>query len=198
MNTYSIKKILAPIDLSHTSLNALDTAVSIARNHNAALTSLNVSEAFVSLPTENILNTGFSRNSDVLNALAGAILHKSDVSAEIIQRDGQVVESVIAASVKGAFDLIVVGTHGASGYRNGFVGSNAYGIIKYAFCPVLIIPPQEKYTAFKKVLFPIRPVAGALIRYDVVCHFFLLHQILKSLDSRILKSKEIQLFWIKL
>ena len=68
-------------------------------------------------------------------------------------------------------DLIVMGTHGASGFRDGYVGSNTYGVIKQSACPVLSVPPQKRFLTFRKILFPIRPVTGALLRYDVISHF---------------------------
>jgi nucleotide-binding universal stress UspA family protein len=36
---------------------------------------------------------------------------------------------------------------------------------------VLTVPGKRKYLSFRKILFPIRPVSGALMRYDMVCHF---------------------------
>src|SRR6476620_3617210 len=64
-----------------------------------------------------------------------------------------------------------MGTHGASGFRDGFIGSNTYGVMKYASCPVLTIPPRKKITSFKKVLFPIKPISGAFHSYDVASQF---------------------------
>jgi nucleotide-binding universal stress UspA family protein len=65
----------------------------------------------------------------------------------------------------------VMGTHGASGFRDGFIGSTTYGVIKYSTCPVLTIPPRKKFSSFKKVLFPIKPISGAFLPYDVASHF---------------------------
>jgi len=64
-----------------------------------------------------------------------------------------------------------MGTHGASGYRDGFIGSNTYSVMKHAYCPVLSIPPKRKFIHFSNAVFPIRPASGALARYDVLCHF---------------------------
>jgi nucleotide-binding universal stress UspA family protein len=168
MDFYSLKKILVPVDLSETSLNALDTAVSLAKKHKAALVIVNV--------TERIFNTGddlssyqFSTqaNTDVLTALTGGIHRNADIRPRLIQLEGHVVECIITTSLSEQCDLIVMGTHGASGFREGFLGSNTYSVIKYSTCPVLTIPPTNKYTSFKKVVFPVRPVTGALQKYNV-------------------------------
>ena len=169
MSGYHIRKILVPVDLSETSLNALDTAVSIAKRHGASIYLLNIVENNLDgLQDEPMFSGGISNTIDVLNALAGAIEHANDITPEVIQVEGNVTESIIKFTLRNMCDLIVMGTHGASGYRDGFIGTNTYSIMKYAACPVLSIPPKRKFLSFKKVLFPIRPVSGALMRYDVV------------------------------
>lgn len=171
MSGYHIRKIVVPVDMSETSLNALDAAVSIAKRHGAKLYLLNIVEHnFDLLQEDPVFSTSVSNTIDVLNALAGAIQHANDVTPEVVQAEGNVTDNIIKFSLGKACDLIVMGTHGASGYRDGFIGTNTYSVMKYAACPVLSIPPKRKFLSFKKVLFPIRPVSGALNRYDVVSH----------------------------
>jgi len=173
MNPFTIQKILVPTDLSHTSLKALDTAVAIAVKHKAALQLLNIIEpSFDALADENDSSiTHLSTASDVLTALAGTIQYSKELKLNIIQAEGNVTENIIKHAFLHHCDLIIMGTHGASGYRDGFIGSNTYRVIKHSACPVLTVPPTGKYNSFKNVLFPIRPVSGALLRYDIVCHF---------------------------
>lgn len=169
MNDYQIRKIVVPVDLSETSLNALDTAVSIAKTNRASIYLLNVIEAsFDLLHDEQLFSSGLSHTSDVLNALAGAIQHTNDLLPEVVQIEGNVSDTIVKFVLSHQCDLVVMGSHGASGYRDGFVGSNTYLVMKNSACPVLSIPPKRKFLSFKKVLFPIRPVSGALMRYDVV------------------------------
>ena len=173
MSFYSIKKILVPVDLSETSLNALDTAVALARKHDAAIELLNVVENKYSvIEGSGLQSTGrLTNSSDVLTALAGAIQHSNEIKPRLLQEEGNVSDTIIKLSLHHQSDLIVMGTHGASGYRDGFIGSNTYNVIKNACCPVLTVPVNKKYLSFKRILFPIRPVSGALTRYNVVCHF---------------------------
>jgi nucleotide-binding universal stress UspA family protein len=168
MNSYSLRNILVPIDLSETSLNALETAVVIAGKHKSRLIIINVTEpVFNVLDDTNTLYTSTQANTDVLTALTGVIQSGSDKTPLLIQREGHVIESIISTAVAEHCDMIIMGTHGASGFRDGFLGSNAYGVIKYSTCPVLTIPPTKKFTSFRKVVFPVRPVSGALNRYHV-------------------------------
>jgi nucleotide-binding universal stress UspA family protein len=64
-----------------------------------------------------------------------------------------------------------MGSHGASGYRDGFIGNNTYNVIKHAACPVLSVPPRKKLNGLRRILFPIRPVTGALMPYEIVSRF---------------------------
>jgi nucleotide-binding universal stress UspA family protein len=174
MSTFSIRKILVPVDMSETSFNALETAVSIARRHGASIIILNVLEI---TPDAFLSERSFSlhkhdlHSADILSALAGAILHSNELEPVIVQEEGNVADTVIRTSIIQHADLVVMGSHGASGYRNNYIGSNAYNVIKQSLCPVMIVPPKKKYTSFQKVVFPVRPVTHALARFDVVSHF---------------------------
>lgn len=168
---YSIRKILVPVDLGEISLNALDTAVAMAERNGAELQILNVIEPSYDLSYESFASlSSLTNSSDVLQALAGAIQHKNDIAPKIFQEEGNVADIIIKQHLSHQADLIVMGTHGASGYRDGFIGSNSYLVMKNARCPVLTVPPRKRFTSFKKVLFPVRPSLGALDRYDVLCH----------------------------
>lgn len=174
MIPYQIKKIIVPIDLSEASLNAVNTAMIIAKKHVAEICLLNIIEPAFD-PFLNEINSGLSttsaNSSAVLTALAGTIQHETNFKPKIIQEEGCVAEKIIKNSRIQQSDLIVMGSHGASGFRNGFLGSNTYTVIKQAHCPVLSVPSKKKYQSFQKIIFPVRPVSGALKLYDVVCHF---------------------------
>jgi len=172
--SYYIKKIIVPVDLSETSLNALDVAVALAKKHKAFIYVLNVIEPNFGIFSEDYdssFSHGKMNTKDVLDALINSIVHVHGVEPKLIQEEGHVVDQVIKLTFLEQCDLIVMGTHGASGFREGFVGSNTYSVIKHSNCPVLSIPTKKKYSTFKKILFPIRPVTGALSKYDIVSPF---------------------------
>ena len=173
MTVYKISRILVPVDLSESSFNALETAVSLAKKHRASLHVLYVDES--SFQTMEDMGTPYYSNlvnaGDVIAALVGGIQDKHDVKPVVSMQEGNVAECIIKSSFLLHADLVVMGAHGASGYRDGFVGNNTYNVIKYAACPVLSVPQRKKVNAFRNILFPIRPVAGALCCYQVVSHF---------------------------
>jgi nucleotide-binding universal stress UspA family protein len=173
MNNYSIKKILVPVDLSEGSLNALDSAVAITKQHKAQLHIVYIDEPDYSFQHDLKVSLIHStaNPSDILFALSGAISHTHDIQPVVYEKEGNVSEQILKMSFVQKFDLIVMGKHGASGNRECYIGSNTYNIIKYANCPVLSVPSRKKITSFGKILFPIRPVSRGLSGYEFVSEF---------------------------
>lgn len=173
MSAYKINSVLIPVDLSEGSLNALDAAVIIAKKHGAALYILHVDEN--SFQTMEDVSAPYFSNGinapDVIAALVGAIQHTHGIQPVILQEEGNVTDIIVKTSFIHRADLIVMGAHGASGYRDGFIGNNTYNVIKYATCPVLSVPQRKKMGTIRRILFPIRPVTGALMPYGIVRAF---------------------------
>jgi nucleotide-binding universal stress UspA family protein len=168
----SVKNILVPLDLSETSLNALQTAIALAKKHDARIHLLFVDENLTTLSQAQTDPAGFDHgNQDVLFALSSSIKHANKVLPTVIVEKGCVVEVILKVSLAVQSDVIVLGSHGASGFRDDYIGTTAYNVIKYAACPVLTIPPKRRFTSFRKVLFPIRPVSGAMSPYYVASPF---------------------------
>lgn len=188
MTPYTIQNILVPMDLSETSLNALHTAVSLAKKHRADVHLLYVEEALPgAFDSHADVFLSSQANMDVLIALAGSVNQAEGILPTVMEEEGNVVECIIRAGIKTQCDLIVMGTHGASGFRDGFIGTNAYNVIKYSACPVLTIPPKRKFTSFKKILFPIKPISGAFLPYDVASHFLASNSLIDVLGLSYLK-----------
>lgn len=160
-----IKKILVPIDYSESSLNALDSAISIARENNAFLQILHVSETEVSK------KRGFNhtdRSQFVLDAMAGNILQKHGVCTELIFAEGVAGQVIVRMAYEKKPDLVVMGAHGESGKREHFIGSNTYFVIKNANCPVLTIPEDRKGSAFERILYPVRADQGKMKHINII------------------------------
>jgi nucleotide-binding universal stress UspA family protein len=172
MSLYPIRNILVPVDFGENSLNALETAVVIARRHGATLHLLHVVDTGF-----DFLNTGDSylsinsiteNSGDILHALAGSVAQKHKIIPQVVLAEGCVYQAIIRESLRCTADLIVMGTHGASGQRDAFVGTNSYNVFKHAHSAVLAVPSGRIWTQFRRVLFPVRLVVGALARYDFV------------------------------
>lgn len=172
MNIYPIKNILVPVDFGENSLNALESAAVLARRHDATLHLLHVvdnSFDYLNGGDTYVSMTSITENSgDILNALAGTLAQKHKLNPRVLLVEGGVYQAIVKESIRCCADLIVMGSHGASGQRDAFVGTNTYNVFKHAHSAVLAIPAGKKWTQFKRALFPVRLVVGALARYDFV------------------------------
>lgn len=175
METYKIKKVLVPIDFSTVSLNALETAIAICKRQLATLTLIHVVEnTYVLFPPEAGGATGailpdlVKNANENLNELAKKLRTRHDLVINHIIQSGNPADEICRWALHKESNLIVMGTHGASGLREFFLGSNAYRVVKNSPCPVLTIPGSNTWIDFKKILFPIRMVPNALDKYDVV------------------------------
>jgi nucleotide-binding universal stress UspA family protein len=163
--SYQLKKILVPVDLSESSLNAFAVAVDLATRNKASLEIINVNEPIWDLQQNR--KSHYRVDPNVLSALLGT-LEKNSIPSKFTQVEGSVPEAVGSAAFDRKTDLIVMGMHGASGYREGYIGTNAYSVVKYSACPVLLIPVKFKLHEFRKILFPVLPIDEALNCYEVV------------------------------
>jgi len=161
-----MKTILLLTDFSKKADHAADVAVELARRvgadiliYNACLVqeAIPVSETvFWQNETYDILEDG-SRNQ--LEKLAGRLKVKgASSSGEIYEPEinyfcqfGTVADTIGSVVKKNNIWLVVMGTKSDNGISNILFGSNAYGAIDNAGCPILLIPEKTKVEDIKKV-----------------------------------------------
>lgn len=95
--------------------------------------------------------------NDFYNAMAGNLRIKHGLKTDVTFAEGIVGHVIVKTIFEKKADLVIMGSHGESGHRDYFIGSNAYYVIKRATCPVLLIPAAKKWKEFEKILFPVRP-----------------------------------------
>ncbi len=148
-----MKKILVPTDFSAHAEYALKVAAQIARENGSEIVLLHMLE----LPHEagDAIGSGhdipeimFFKNKAISNLddLMDADYLEGLTVSEIIQFD-KIFEGIINISHKNDVDFIVMGSHGASGYREMFMGSNTEKVVRTADVPVLVVKneiPQFK------------------------------------------------------
>lgn len=138
-----IQHILAPVDFSSPSLEALEYATQVADRFGARLTLLHVLE-----PVYLDLELGLGRIEDEpqkrahrgaqLDELAQAV-KRCEVAAESLILGGIPSESILACARGQGCDLIVMGTHGRRGLMRFWYGSVAEAVLRQAPCPVLTV-----------------------------------------------------------
>jgi nucleotide-binding universal stress UspA family protein len=142
--------IIVGVDGSGHSQRALEWAMKEAAMRHTPLTVLTVHEAVVgyyggvsSYPddparTEEAREAAQAETGKVLARLDGPRPEPITVKAV----HGFPVEELISAS-KDA-DLIVLGSRGAGGFTRLMMGSVAGQVVQHAYCPVLIVPPEDR------------------------------------------------------
>lgn len=156
-------------------MNALDTALAMAKRQGAALTLLHVvNESILIHQSEmlplapDVILTEMLRDDarEMLQKIIEkvALEHAVEIKSETVQ--GFVSPEICKSAERLQADLVVMGSHGASGFRAFFIGTNAYSVVKHANCPVLTVPPSGKWESFSSILFPVRDTPGALEKYD--------------------------------
>src|SRR5690554_1341498 len=157
-----MKKILVPTDFSEYALNAAKLAANLAKKFDAGIYFLHV----VSMPVyetgiipgqsqQDIAEGLFILNKvkkDFQHLLAQDFLKGINV-ATVIQYDG-VYESIVNQAKEHDIDLIVMGTHGSSGYINDFfIGSNTDKIVRLSETPVITTREEVPNPKFDKIVF---------------------------------------------
>jgi nucleotide-binding universal stress UspA family protein len=163
----TIKNILVALDFSEPSLNALETAASLAAQWQSELSLLYVDEGLSERPQ----STQKRQSMDILNALATDVRIKYAIDPRTSIVEGSAFYCIVRQAISERADLVVMGTYGASGYREGFIGTTAYNTIKLSLSPVLCVPAGRKWIPFKKMLVPVRPRIDAHSQMRMVRHF---------------------------
>ncbi len=140
-----MKKILVPTDFSDQAENALKVAVQLAKKYDSEIHMLHMIE----LPMHQIIATSnFSELPEAVffmkvahnnfeKALDKDYLEDLDIFENIkfnIASNG-----ILDACKEEDIDLIVMGSHGASGFKEMFIGSTAEKVVRTSKKPVLVI-----------------------------------------------------------
>ncbi|MEI8046136.1 MAG: universal stress protein [Bacteroidota bacterium] len=134
--------IIAAIDFSDCSVNALEHAVSIASRgtldvhmiwvNNPSLTKTTIySDSSADLVDE--IRTQFGKLVDKFSPML------PDSTIDFVIREGKVYREIIDEAKELESLCIVLGTHGASGFEQFWIGSNANKLISVAQCPVITL-----------------------------------------------------------
>lgn len=174
MHTGQIKHLLVPLDFSAASLNALEFAVQLAKRQNLNITLVHVishgsliQSGYESMPVASIVFESIKTElKDKMSAVAEDLLKRHSLGVNTLIATGAIAVEISRVASQMQAEMIVMGTHGASGIKEFFIGSNTYDVIKRSTCPVLSIPPNHQWNGFSKILFPVRDVPNALDKYQ--------------------------------
>jgi len=145
----SVRKILVPTDFSPASKKALWYALRIAEVRNSEITLLHVLEpkdpaalagraAAAAISEQDLANP-----EEALHGLADSAKAVSAVVTNSIFRTGVATHEIIEAAKELDVDLVVIATHGLTGWKRFALGSTAERVAGAATCPVLVVRQKE-------------------------------------------------------
>jgi len=141
------QRILVPIDGSATSERALDEAIKFAQQQNSRIELIHVLEDIWYFDNENYLNyvelvqtMRYSGEKILAQAQNKFLQAGVMVDIRLLEAQGERVANVIINEAKNSLaDLIIIGTHGRSGFSRMLMGSIAEGVVRMAHIPILLI-----------------------------------------------------------
>ncbi len=155
-------KILVPMDLSPTSILALDHATFLAKHLSAEIHLLHVKETAT---VNNLIRSVFKKEKDNSEKDVQKIDQKfTEFIAELSQKgikaekkflEGTVYVQVLNYAKEIAASLICMGTHGSKGVENFIGGSNTFRVVNSAKCPVLSVHDASGNKGIKDIILPL-------------------------------------------
>src|ERR1041385_1458809 len=161
---FKIQDILIPYDFSDTAALALEHAVFMAKLCKAKISLLHVIETY---SFTSAISNAFSKSQsefeskieettkEKLKAIAEDIHKKSAIQVNFIAEVGSIYKQIIKAASDIHANMIIMGTHGASGVSEFLLGSNAYKVVSGSPCPVITVQSHAKKIGFKDIVLPI-------------------------------------------
>ena len=160
----SLQQILCPVDFSDYSRHALDHAAAIAKWYDASLTVLHVVAPVMPpaiVPSAPLYPSIVFTPEDLdqfRDATAAFVREEvGNVKATAVAREGSVAGEILRLAESLPSDLLVMGTHGRSGFEHLMLGSVTERVLRKASCPVLTVPPRvpdvvPSPVAYKRIL----------------------------------------------
>ena len=148
-------KILVPIDFSPSSHAALDAAAELAQRFGAEIFLLHVIPAFpnVSIPdsiTEAAIIEKARKEADSRFAVSEAALGAKGIKVtSSVEVGNDVAGSILEAIDRENADLLVITTHGLSGWYPQVFGSITEKIVRLAQCPLLLLRTPKPESSAK-------------------------------------------------
>lgn len=159
-----MKKILVPIDFSEYAINAYNFACELADKSGGEISLIHVLEypAFTSFNTVGEVTADTMTDAYMIELVKNAKeqLEKltfnkkfSSLTINYKVEVGNPYEKIAAVIDEAEADLVIMGTQGASGIRELFIGSNAEKVVRFSKCPVITVPGEIHFDQIKNIVF---------------------------------------------
>ena len=171
-----IRRILCPVDFSEFSASGLAWAAAFAQLFGSDITVLHVLSAPVPPVGSETYPAWLPQVPDTRESIADDLqlllgpLSSAGVTVRTQIAEGNTAAAIVRHAVEHDVDLVVMGTHGRSGFDRLTLGSVAEKVLRKAPCPVLTIPPGAARTAMdvsvRRILCPTDMSTGSAFAMD--------------------------------
>lgn len=153
-----MKNLLVPVDFSENARNALAFAIEIANRFGSNVHLLHAyrvpSKAGMFISVEQHLLEEIRPDMEAWETwVRERLVHGASVSSTLLRDD--IVHAIFSVSEQRAIDLIVMGTQGASGLKEVFIGSNTGAVMTQVSVPLLAIPGKFEFRPMRTIVFAV-------------------------------------------
>lgn len=147
-----MKKILFPTDFSKNALNALKYATHFTQLFNCQLILLHTfqvpsrSDMLVSM--DKVMLKDAEKEMDIVKQAI-----PPEIACEVHIKKGNAPQTIARFAETNDVDLIIMGTQGASGLKEVFIGSVTGSVLRLSKTPILAIPEEFKFRPINKIVF---------------------------------------------
>jgi nucleotide-binding universal stress UspA family protein len=149
------KKILLPIDFSPSSQAALETAADLALHFHAKLFLVNIIPLFstftseYSVPQVQFQQEEKTRAEKHLAKAVAALTNRGVKAGSSVEVANDIAGCIMEVVEREHADLVVISTHGISGWHPLMFGSIAEKVVKLVQCPLLLLRSAKPETGVK-------------------------------------------------
>jgi nucleotide-binding universal stress UspA family protein len=161
----SINRILCPIDFSDFSLDALRHGLGLAQWYSAELTLFHVYPVSPPLPVGGLpgsvqipVDVDPDEMAQRVRRFCAPLVGPSGRNIDVVVRPGDAAREIRKEAERASADLLILGTHGRSGFERLFLGSVTEKVLRSTRVPVLTIPPSVREPGsplYKTILCPL-------------------------------------------
>jgi len=151
-----VKNIIIPVDFSEDSLNALKLAILFSRQ-----SYVNIQMVYVQKKSSDYYPSSLDAEKEYAEKKFREIIEKytpkvqNDSRLRYIIKAGKIYREIVNQAQSYKDSVIIASTHGASGFEEFFIGSNAYKIISATYRPVITVRRGKCPGSIKKIVLPI-------------------------------------------
>jgi nucleotide-binding universal stress UspA family protein len=151
-----MKNFIVPIDFSEDSLHGLELALLFARK-----THVNIQMVYVLMKANELYKGPMMEEKKLAEKKFEQLIKEfspklgSESHLRYIIKSGKIYEEIVNQAHSYKESIITLSTHGASGFEELFIGSNAFKILSSTDRPVITIRKGHVPKDFKKIVMPV-------------------------------------------